>query len=67
MARLRMNYPLAYSISESCAAAREGRTGIYKAIREGKLRAVKRGRRTLVLAEDLRRYVENHPAIEPKR
>jgi excisionase family DNA binding protein len=61
-----MNSPLAYSISESCAEAREGRTGIYKAIREGRLRAVKRGRRTLVLAEDLRRYVESHPAIEPK-
>ena len=60
-----MNSPLAYSISESCAKAGEGRTGIYKAIREGKLRAVKRGRRTLVLAEDLRRYVESHPAIEP--
>lgn len=62
-----MNSPLAYSIAESCAAAREGRTSIYKAIRDGKLRAVKRGRRTLVLVEDLRRYVESHPAIEPRR
>jgi excisionase family DNA binding protein len=59
--------PIAFSIAEACAFAREGRTGIYKAIREGRLRAVKRGRRTLVLVEDLRRYVEGHPAIEPKR
>lgn len=34
-----MNSPIAYSISETCAAAHESRTGIYKAIREGRLRA----------------------------
>jgi excisionase family DNA binding protein len=62
-----MNSPLAYSIAEACAAARAGRTAIYEAIRVGALRAVKRGRRTIVLADDLRRYLESLPAVEPKR
>ena len=62
-----MTTPLAHTIPEVCSAVREGRTGIYKAIREGRLRAVKRGSRTLVLPEDLRRYVESLQAIQPKR
>jgi len=61
-----MNVPLAYSIAEACAAARAGRTSIYEAIRAGTLRAVKRGRRTIVLAHDLHRYLESLPALEPK-
>jgi len=60
-----MNVPLAYSIAEACSVARAGRTALYEAIRSGALRAVKRGRRTLVLADDLRRYLESLPAVEP--
>jgi excisionase family DNA binding protein len=61
-----MNSPLAYSIAEACAVARAGRTAIYEAIRDGALTARKRGRKTLILPEDLRRWVEGHPAVEPK-
>ena len=61
-----MNVPLAYSIAEACSVARAGRTSLYEAIRSGALRAVKRGRRTIVLAEDLRHYLENLPVVVPK-
>jgi excisionase family DNA binding protein len=61
-----MDGPLVFSISEACSAARIGRTSLYQAIRAGELRALKRGRRTIILANDLRRYLESLPAVAPK-
>jgi excisionase family DNA binding protein len=57
---------IALSITEACRAADSGRTVVYKAIGSGALRAIKRGRRTLILVDDLRRWLESLPQIKPK-
>jgi excisionase family DNA binding protein len=47
----------AYAIADLPRISGIGRTSIYGAIKEGKLRAVKHGRRTLILAEDLKAWL----------
>jgi excisionase family DNA binding protein len=58
-----MSTSLAYSIPEACSLACAGRTALYEAIGTGALRAVKRGRRTLILHDDLIRWVQSLPPI----
>jgi excisionase family DNA binding protein len=54
---------LAYTISDVEKRARIGRTLIYREIAEGRLRAVKAGRRTLILDPDLLTWLEALPAF----
>jgi excisionase family DNA binding protein len=56
---------LAYSIAEACAVVGIRRTTLYKEIRSGGLRAVKIGERTVILADDLRRWLNGRPSIIP--
>ena len=57
---------LAYSVRDACLITCTGRTSVYEAIRTGELRALKRGRRTLILDEDLRRWVQSLPSVKVK-
>jgi hypothetical protein len=62
-----MNAPqFAYSIADACIVTRTGRTAIYEAIRSGELIARKRGRRTVILADDLCRWLQNLPIAAQK-
>lgn len=48
---------LAYSINETARALSMGRTSIYAMIADGRLKAFKLGRRTLITAESIHRLV----------
>ncbi len=64
--RRTMESSLAYSIADVCMRSGIGRTAIYDMINTGKLIARKRGRRTLILADDLQRCLELLPPIKIK-
>lgn len=49
--------PISYSMEGAAAATGYSRSYLYLAIKAGKLKAYRRGKRTFVLADDLRRYV----------
>ena len=58
--------PLALTISEAAKLGGPKRDKAYKEIKAGRLRAVKRGRNTLILVDDLKKYLTSLPAIVPQ-
>ena len=54
---------LALTVSECTEVAGLGRTKIYQEIKEGRLRAVKLGRGTRILVEDLKHYLAQLPTL----
>jgi excisionase family DNA binding protein len=53
----------ALSVPEVMAATGLGRDKVYALIRDGQLIAKKCGRRTLIVASDLQRFLEELPAL----
>ncbi len=52
---------LAYTIDEAVDQGAGSRTVVYEAINAGTLKAKKRGKRTIILADDLTQYLEALP------
>ena len=59
-----MAAPYAYTISQTAQVSALSRSEIYRAINRGDLIARKRGKRTLILAQDLQRWLDSLPVIE---
>lgn len=53
-----MNLPLTLGVNDAARALGVGRTHLYSMIRDGRIEAIKLGRRTLIKTESLRRLVE---------
>jgi excisionase family DNA binding protein len=54
----------AYSPEEAGKLINTGRTKIFQVIRDGRLRAKKIGKKTIILDEDLREFARNLPERE---
>jgi excisionase family DNA binding protein len=57
---------LAFGVDEAVEVTGRCRSSIYQAIRDGELKAIKSGRRTLIRTADLEDWVANFTPIEPK-
>ena len=60
-----MDEKLIYTIPEVIEHGNASRNTVYDEINNGNLRAVKRGRRTFVLAEDLRAWLDGMKPYKP--
>lgn len=56
---------LAYSLNELCEVAAVGRTTVYAALKDGSLKARKRGRNTIILVDDAMAWLYAMPPYEP--
>ena len=56
-----MTEPFAYSVPDACKASAASRSAIYRAVKAGDLTLRKRGTRSLILADELRRWLQSLP------
>ena len=56
---------LAYNVTEAANAASISRRALYQAMQTGELQYRKRGKRTLILARDLRQFLDAQPLGKP--
>ena len=62
-----MNEKLSYSIPEAVSATGICRSRLYEEIRSGRLRLVKCGRRSTIIADDLQQWLRSLPAAVQAR
>lgn len=58
---------VAYSIDAAAKVSHTCKTSLYAEIKAGRLRAIKRGARTLITAKDLLEWLNSLPQIERGR
>jgi excisionase family DNA binding protein len=58
--------PILVTIPQAAAMIGRGKTFIYGAISDGRIKAVKSGKRTLIVVESLRAYAASLPAVKIK-
>ncbi|MCB8883987.1 helix-turn-helix domain-containing protein [Acidisoma cellulosilytica] len=56
--------PLAYTIPAAIKVSGVARTSLYRLMSEGRLVAVKNGRRTLIRADSLKQYLASLPVAD---
>lgn len=61
-----MSLPELLTIPEFCHWAKIGRTKVYQEIGSGALRALKVGRRTLIIRDDAADWLSAQPALSPR-
>jgi hypothetical protein len=61
-----MDEPLAFKFAKFCRLAGMGKTAGYAEVAAGRLKVRKRGRSTIVLADEGREYLQSLPRIEPQ-
>lgn len=58
--------PLAYTVAEAVKAAAVSRTELYRAVARQELVLRKRGKRSIILADELKRWLASLPAASSK-
>lgn len=56
-----------YSVPETLALLKIGRTKLYEEVAAGRIKAVKSGQRTLVPAQSIKDWIESLPTLPVKR